>query len=144
MILALVLLPAACGLLAFLVRSDRLRRALLCLGALGHAALTGWSWYLEPAPALYGWLRLDAPGRLFLSISTMLFLAVAVYAVGYLRREGHGERADLEQGGLFLNAPEAVFTGCLLLFLATMTLVTVSHHFGLLWVAVEATTLASA
>jgi hydrogenase-4 component F len=37
-----------------------------------------------------------------------------------------------------------VFTGCLLLFLASMTLVTVSQHIGLLWVAVEATTLASA
>src|SRR5262249_5548293 len=40
--------------------------------------------------------------------------------------------------------PEAVFTGCLLLFLATMSFVTVSHHLGLLWVAIEATTLASA
>jgi hydrogenase-4 component F len=45
---------------------------------------------------------------------------------------------------LFANAPEAVFTGCLLLFLATMTLVTASHHLGILWVAIEATTLASA
>ena len=32
----------------------------------------------------------------------------------------------------------------LLLFLAAMTLVTESQHFGLLWVAIEATTLASA
>ena len=37
-----------------------------------------------------------------------------------------------------------MFTGCLLLFLAAMTLVTLSQHFGLIWVAVEATTLASA
>ena len=37
-----------------------------------------------------------------------------------------------------------MFTGCLLLFLASMTLVTVSQHFGLLWVGIEATTLASA
>jgi hydrogenase-4 component F len=39
---------------------------------------------------------------------------------------------------------EKVFTGTLLFFLAAMTLVAVSQHFGLLWVAVEATTLASA
>src|SRR5207248_2008976 len=48
------------------------------------------------------------------------------------------------EGFLFDNAPEATFTACLLLFLAAMTLVTVSQGFGLLWVAVEATTLASA
>ena len=43
-----------------------------------------------------------------------------------------------------MNFPEAVFAGCLLLFLATMTLVSVSRHLGLMWVGVEATTLASA
>ncbi|MCI0549067.1 MAG: NADH dehydrogenase FAD-containing subunit, partial [Candidatus Rokubacteria bacterium] len=45
---------------------------------------------------------------------------------------------------LFSNEPESVFVGCLLLFLSTMSLVTLSRHLGLLWVAVEATTLASA
>ena len=44
----------------------------------------------------------------------------------------------------FVNFPEAIFTGCLLLFLAAMTLVVLSQHWGLMWVAVEATTLASA
>jgi hydrogenase-4 component F len=37
-----------------------------------------------------------------------------------------------------------MFTGCLLLFLAAMTLTAAARNFGLLWVAVEATTLASA
>ncbi len=93
------------------------------------------------------WLALDALGRLFLGITSTLFLAAALYAVGYLAREtgsGDDRRRDLEEDALFVNAPEAVFTGCLLFFLATMTLVCVSNHLGLLWVAVEATTLASA
>jgi hydrogenase-4 component F len=90
------------------------------------------------------WLRLDALGLVFLSISSGLFLASAFYAVGYLRREGAGPRRDFEEGRLFADAPERVFTGCLLFFLAAMSLVTVSHHLGLLWVAIEATTLASA
>ncbi|MFA5250881.1 MAG: proton-conducting transporter membrane subunit, partial [Parachlamydiales bacterium] len=42
------------------------------------------------------------------------------------------------------NIPEAVFSGCLLFFLAAMTLVLTAQHFGLLWIAMEATTLASA
>ncbi|MFA6004716.1 MAG: proton-conducting transporter membrane subunit, partial [Elusimicrobiota bacterium] len=45
---------------------------------------------------------------------------------------------------MFDHAPEATFTGCLLLFLAAMTMTALSQHFGLLWVAVEATTLVSA
>ena len=37
-----------------------------------------------------------------------------------------------------------VFCACLLAFLGMMTLVTWSHHLGLMWVAIEATTLATA
>lgn len=50
----------------------------------------------------------------------------------------------LEERTLFVNGPEVVFTGCLLLFLVTMTLVALNQHLAVLWVAVEATTLASA
>ena len=39
---------------------------------------------------------------------------------------------------------EHIFIPCMLAFLATMTLVITSRNFGLLWVAVEATTLVSA
>lgn len=144
MTLALVLIPAAAALACFVIRYDALRRALLVATALAHLAMTAVSWLAKPTPALGGWLAVDAGGLVFLSITSVLFLASALYALGYLKREPHGERKDFEEGVLFTNAPEAVFTGCLLFFLATMTLVTISQHFGLLWVAVEATTLASA
>ena len=91
-----------------------------------------------------GW-PLDAASLLFLSITSVLFLAAALYAVGYLAREAAPRTAQRRRrGAVSSNFPEAVFTGCLLLFLATMTLVVVSRHLGLMWVAVEATTLASA
>lgn len=144
MIPALLLVPAIAGAVAYALRPDGPRRALLVSAAVGHAALTGATWVREPAPVWGGWLALDAVGQLILSITSGLFLACAVYAVGYLRREGRGARTDLDEGFLFANAPEATFTACLLLFLAAMTLVTVSQRFGLLWVAVEATTLVSA
>jgi hydrogenase-4 component F len=89
-------------------------------------------------------MALSSPELLFLSITSLLFLAASVYAVGYLRREGRDSRADIEEGFLFSNGPEANFTGCLLVFLGTMTLVATAQHFGLMWVGVEATTLASA
>ncbi|HEY3175250.1 MAG TPA: proton-conducting transporter membrane subunit [Candidatus Polarisedimenticolia bacterium] len=143
MILALVLLPALAGALAFALASNRARRVLMVASAAGHAGMVVFAWLLSPA-AIGGWLKLDALGLVTLTIASGLFLASSVYAAGYLEREGRGPRRDFEEGTLFADAPERVFTGCLLLFLAAMTLVTVSHHLGLLWVAVEATTLASA
>jgi hydrogenase-4 component F len=121
-IAALLLLPAAGGLLAFALRAA--------------------AWIARPAPILGGWLALGPLELPFLTVTSILSLAAAVYAAPYLAREsrhpggGEGEPA--------VRAPEALFTGCLLLFLATMTLVIAAQHFGLIWVAVEATTLASA
>jgi hydrogenase-4 component F len=102
------------------------------------------TWINPPAPILGGWLGLDAAGRLFLMLTSLLFLAVTVYGMPYLHREAHATHTDFEEDFLFVDAPEARFTGCLLFFLAAMTLVTASQHFGVLWVAIEATTLASA
>jgi len=144
MIFALFLVPLASGLAAFWLRSDRIRRAVLVGTAVVHAGLTAGAWALRPGPAWGGWLALDEIGLLFLSIISALFLAAAVYGVGYLGRERHARHIDTEEHLFFSNEPEAIFTSCLLLFLASMTLVTVSQHFGLLWVGVEATTLASA
>lgn len=144
MIAALLAIPILGGLASFVIRRNDLRRALLIAAAGVHLLLAIAVWRVDAGSMLDGWLQLDAPGRLFLTITSVLFLAAAVYGVGYLAREDAKKHRDIEEGYLFANAPEAVFTGCLLMFLAMMTLVTMSHHFGLLWVAIEATTLASA
>ncbi len=130
----LIAVPGLTGLAAFAIRSDRLRRPLLPATALVHLALTVAAW-VHRAPAAAGdWLILDSTGVFFLSITSLLFLVIALHTTGYLAsQQSHPGTGS-----------EAVFTGCLLLFLAVMTLVELSAHFGLLWVAVEATTLASA
>ncbi len=145
MILLPVLLPAAAAMAAFLIRAHLPRRVLLVATAVAHAALVGWLW-IEPSrfPPLGAWMALDSLGTLFLGITSLLFLVVSFYAVGFLRRESGSTASDPEEGFLFDNTPEAIFTGCLLGFLASMTLVTLSRHFGLMWVAIEATTLVSA
>jgi hydrogenase-4 component F len=145
MLLALLAIPTVTGFLAFAIRSDQIRRGLLLIAALLHTGLVIATWVTPPLPVWGGWLLLDAVGQVFLSITSVLFLAVAVYSLPYLQRERRATtHMDFEEGFLFVDAPEARFTGCLLLFLAAMTLVTVSQHFGLLWVAIEGTTLASA
>src|SRR5207247_1780039 len=75
----------------------------------------------------------DAAGLLFLSLASGLFAVAACYGVGYFAAADH-------KGAV----PHQVYDGCLLLFLASMTLVAASNHVGLLWMGVEATTVASA
>lgn len=145
MIIALlVAIPALSGALCFFLSSVRLRRGLLLLASSLHFALTIGTWIVTPDAVLGGWLQLDDLSRLFLSITSALFLASSFYALGYLRHEAPGRRRDLEESMFFTNEPEQVFLGCLLLLLSAMSLVALSHHLGLLWVAIEATTLFSA
>src|SRR5207248_5170370 len=79
---------------------------------------------------LGGWLLLDALGKVVLSFLSVLFFLCALYAPGYL--------------ALRSDRPNRVFCANLFAALAMMTLVTLAHHLGLLWVAMEATTLLSA
>lgn len=144
MLFVLLLIPGLAGAAAYFLRGDAWRRRMLLVAAALHTGLVAATWMHAPAPQVGGWLQLDRLGQLVLTVTSVLFLAAAFYAVGYLHREERQAHRDFEEGLLFTNAPEATFTACLLLFLAAMTLVTVSHRFGLLWVAIEATTLASA
>ncbi len=143
MISAFFLIPAIAGLISFFLKNDKIRRTLLVITAVLHSLLTIYSWFNRPEPFFNQWLILDNLGLLFLSITSIIFLAVSFYSVGYLAKERH-THIDFEENVFFTNASEAVFTGCMLLFLATMSLVTISNNFGLIWVAVEASTLASA
>ena len=130
MSLAPILLPLAMAVVVFFTPSKRWRPRLLAATAVAHFALTLGALSF-PAPAGAGaWLRLDAPGRLLLGLVSLLFLCCAIYSVGYLRYRV--ERANRR------------FCACLLVVLGTMSLVAFSQHLGLLWVGMEATTLATA
>jgi hydrogenase-4 component F len=142
--LALILVPAVAGAACFLIRPDRARRLLLLAAAVAHAGLTARAWSLPLSVSTTDWLAIGPTALYFLSLTSALFLAVSVYTVGYLARERAVDHTDAEEDFVFTNSPEAVFTACLLFFLSSMTLVITSQHVGLLWVAVEATTLASA
>jgi hydrogenase-4 component F len=144
MIGALILLPTLAGALVMATDSRRIREFVLLGVALAHAALVAGIALIPTARAPSEWLGVDELGLLFLILVSALFLLVSIYTVGYLRREPAHARADFEESFLFSNERESTFVGCLLFFLATMSLVTLSRHLGLLWIAVEATTLASA
>lgn len=144
LLILLWLVPLLAGLGAAGIRPDAPRRVLLLGTALAHAGLVGLAWARRATPEVGSWLALDAPGLLVLSLISGLFLVVSAYLAGYLGRERHARHIDLEEGLRFTNEPEPIFTACLLFLLAAMSLVTLSQNFGLMWVAIEATTLASA
>ncbi len=144
MLWGLFLIPFVSAILALIIRNDKLRHLILAFAAVAHFILTTSAWFISPKPLFSGWLELDSTGRLFLSVTSVLFLAAAFYAIGYLRNEKIREKEDFEEGALFSNAPDAIFVCCMLSFLGTMTFLTLSQHFSLMWVAMEATTLVSA
>lgn len=144
MLWLLVVVPATAALIAFVLPWNGLRRLLLVASASCQLGLTAASFIKQPEPVLDGWMAMDAASSLFLAITSVIFFVVSLYTVGYLASQGHASPQHPVDEPPFVNFPEAVFTGSLLLFLAAMTLVIISHHWGLMWVAVEATTLASA
>jgi hydrogenase-4 component F len=144
MIWLLILLPAVSGGLAFWLKHDGLRRGLLLATAVAHFALILVTWIQYDGLSVEGWVAIDAISLLFLGISSLLFLAASVYSVGSLRQESSSQERHSHDNSLIGHGSEAIFTGCLLLFLSSMTLVTVSRHLGMVWVGIEATTLSSA
>ena len=84
---ALIAVPALAGALAFLLRDDRLRRWLLLVAALVHAGLTVAAWFHRFPAAPGDWLTLDSTGVFFLSITSLLFLLIALHTAGYLGNE---------------------------------------------------------
>ncbi len=132
LLLALVLLPVLGALGAYLHRAEAHRTAWLVSVAALHLVLVGLVWTAPPPPPalLDGWIAVDALGLIILTLASLLFFVAALYTVGYLRRESpRGGRA---------------FVSCILAFLAAVSLVALSHHFAVLWIALEASTLAVA
>jgi hydrogenase-4 component F len=129
-VLLLVAIPLACAAAALATPSPRARPWILVAGAAGHAAAVTRAWASPPAPALGGWVFLDAAGLLVLALTSALNLVCAVYAVGYLAR-----RPDRDN---------RTFVAGLLVLLGATSAVAMAQHLGLLWVTIEVTTLATA
>jgi hydrogenase-4 component F len=131
MAVALFAIPLLFALAALLVPSSRVRSWIVPLGASVHLTLVILALRAgAEISAFSGWIVLDELGRIALPLVSTLFFACSLYVPTYLRLRPEG--------------PTRVFCGALLTFLSMMTLITISHHLGLMWVAIEATTLASA
>jgi hydrogenase-4 component F len=130
MLFSLVLFPVLIAFLGLAFPWNRWRPLLLPVLGTGHLVLTvlilavpGWN-------LNYDWVILDPLGKLIILCISVLFFFCSVYAVGYLRY--WEERAN------------RVFVACFSGLLGLLSLVVMSHHLGLMWVAIEGSTLISA
>jgi hydrogenase-4 component F len=130
----LIAFPLLMAAATFAAPSNRWRPWLLPLGATAQLGIALWA--IDQAnqgvavSGLDNWLKLDALGKLWLGFLAVLFFVCAWYAPGYL--------------ALRSDRPNRVFCANLFVMSAMMNLVTLSYHLGLMWVAMEATTLATA
>lgn len=131
MLLAVFVVPLLFALAGFVLPWPRVRPWLVPVGGAVHLGLVVLLVRQGAAVSMFdGWIAMDPLSRVALPLVSTLFLACALYVPGYLRLRG--------------DHPNRVFCSMLLVLLATTTLVMESHHLGLMWVALEATTLASA
>jgi hydrogenase-4 component F len=130
LILFLTVIPLAGAVAAWLMPSNHRRPLVLPVVACIHLILTGFASAEAPFRALSGWICLDAVGKLFLLEFSALFAACAFYSVNYLQY-----RKERNNRGLCTG-----FLVCL----SAMSLATSAHHLGLLWLAIETTTLSMA
>jgi hydrogenase-4 component F len=131
MALYLVLVPLLGALAVFLLPTDRRRPWIVAAVAAVHLTLSASTIARrgDDAPGST-WLQFDALGRLVLIVVSTLFFVCALYCIGYLR--------------LRAGRPNRVFCTALLCFLGMTSLVALARHLMILWVAMEATTLATA
>lgn len=134
MVYLLILFPLAMALVTFVFPWQRLRpwflpvsgsvQLVLALSAVFRTPTS------TPLSGMGGWLLLDPLGKVVLGFIAVLFFISSLYAPAYL--------------ALRPDRPNRVFCANLLVGLSMMMLVALSHHLGLMWVAMEATTLATA
>ncbi|RJP79477.1 MAG: hydrogenase [Desulfobacteraceae bacterium] len=129
MVEILFVIPFLTGIMAFFLNPSAGRPLLVITGAL-HLFLSVLLWMNRPEPIFSDYFAVTPEGLLSLLVISLLFFLISIYTTGYLAA------AKIRS--------EKIFTGFMLLFLSTMTMVTLSDHIMVMWIAIEATTLASA
>src|SRR4030095_14374432 len=135
----LVLVPFLSGLACWPLRERAVVERLNLLAFALLAVLAAWLGAEVHAcgtvEAFGGFLRADALSALVVGLIAFVALVCSIYAVGYLREEERMGKIDAR-----LRHRYYVLTP---LFVAAMMAVPLVNNLGLLWIAIESTTVAS-
>jgi hydrogenase-4 component F len=123
------LAPFLIGIVSFFLPKKPGRALLIITGCI-HLISSALLWYHRPEAAFPEYFSITPEGLLSLLVISLLFFLISIYTATYLKE------SEIQS--------ENIFIGSMMLFLATMTMVTLSDHIMVMWIAIEATTIASA
>jgi hydrogenase-4 component F len=134
-------LPLVPTVTALLMLTTRDRRILSAIDIAGSTVLVALTLVLarevaKGGPRALGILRIDDLGLVFLLLLVVLTLAVSIYTVGWLRQAvavGNMKAESLRSYFALVHA-----------FVATMVVTILADNLGVLWIAMEGTTITSA
>ena len=138
LLIALLIVPLVGAAAALMARPRAAEATTLAAGIAAFALAVVAAAHVRRGATLLildGWLRLDSLGAVFLLATGLLYASGALFSIGYLRADE--QRRDYPPFArryfVYLN-----------LFAWTMLLVPEVNDFGMLWIAVELTTIISA
>lgn len=138
--LLLWIVPAAAILLMAVLPSNKARHAVSVCASVLLVIAGGFVTAQVMSGGVYeilgGWFYVDAVSVIVLDIVLVIGLMAAVYSVGYLEEEQTGGHIDGKRVRLYYILMHA--------FLFTMIFALTVRNMGAMWIAIEATTLASA
>src|SRR5664279_1272830 len=134
-------LPLVPTVTALLMLTTRARRILSAIDVGSSAVLFALTLVLArevatAGPQVLGVLRVDDLGLVFLLLLVVLTLAVSIYTVGWLRQA-------VEVGNMKAESLRSYFA-LVHAFVATMVVTVLADNLGVLWIAMEGTTITSA
>ena len=133
---------------AAIMRGRKSGSGILLAGAVFHLISSIVSFFANNIPSndkgifprgahkLYSMLDLNSDASLFLIVISLLFLITSIY---FIRHD-----KIMRNDGKIPSFRQSVYCGVMLAFLGSMAMVLAARDLGLLWVAIEATTLFSA
>lgn len=136
----LLAIPVVTGLACLLCRRRRAVELINLVGAVGSLAIGIWTAYKVftggPITGFSGLMYIDALSAFILMVVVSVTFIAAVYSLGYMKEE-------LAEG-IIAEKQLARYYAWFHLFLFTMVGTLLANNLGVLWVFIEATTLASA
>jgi hydrogenase-4 component F len=142
-LIGLVLVPLLAAIAALVAPRRRWLETITLAGAivtlLFALAVTGAVLANGRVAALGDWLFADALSALIALVTAFVGFTAALYSIGYLREDMKYQDAEHGAGLARVRRYYVLFN----LFVFTMLVVPLSNSLGILWIAIEGTTLAS-
>jgi len=143
----ILIVPLAAGALSFVARRRRLMESvnLVAFAALFILAVALVGQVLR-AGVISGWngfLHADSLSALVVLLTAFVGLVCSIYAVGYFREDERNQVFEGGSAGAIAGSTLRKYYALTPLFVFSMLLVALADNLGVMWVALEATTLTS-